>query len=87
MTQKVLESIDEVVKTIYTVGMEGIDKVFADFLGVLMDYLTEMAAAGNTIDLTHTMMELQDAYVNKDYTLLADLLLYHVRVQFLMEFE
>lgn len=70
-----LDLIDQVVKVIYQMDQKEIDRSFVEMLDGLAQYIDE-----NSMDrINGTLLEIQEAYMKKNYVCMADLLLYELK--------
>lgn len=78
MKEELLENIDNLVKSIYELSTKEIETGFIQ----LLDSIEPLVSADVGIDWNTLLINIQEAYVNKNYVELADLLLYELKVVF-----
>lgn len=79
MNTGIMEAIDNLVHSIYTVEQTRIVECFMILLDELDRYIKALNEKGILVDIDHPLMMLQDAFLRKDYTMLADILLRQIR--------
>lgn len=79
MNTGIMEAIDNLVHSIYTVEQTRIVECFMILLDELDRYIKALNEKGISVDISHPLMMLQDAFLRKDYTMLADILLGQIR--------
>ena len=70
-----MNQIDCVVKMIYKMDQKEIDRSFVEMLDGLVQYINERS----TDKINGVLLEIQEAYMKKDYICMADLLLYELK--------
>lgn len=78
MKEELLENIDNLVKSIYELSTKEIETGFIQ----LLDSIEPLVSSEVGIDWNTLLINIQEAYVNKNYVELADLLLYELKVVF-----
>ncbi len=78
MKEELLENIDNLVKSIYELSTKEIETGFIQML----DNIEPLVSTEVGIDWNTLLINIQEAYVNKNYVELADLLLYELKVVF-----
>lgn len=75
MREKVINKIDQLVKMIYQMNQKEIDRSFIEMLDGLGKYI-----GVNSMDkVDGILLEIQEAYIKKNYVCMADLLLYELK--------
>ena len=82
MVEKVIESIDCFVEVIYDIDQVGLHEKYLAFIDAVGVFIEKMAALGYAVDLNEDLMNIADAMERKDYTEVADVLLYTVKQDF-----
>ncbi len=80
MSNQVYEAIDELIAMIYSSGQTGINDKYIHLLNSLESFLNDKANIGIIINMNSELLELNEAYLKKDYTLLADIVLYKIKI-------
>ena len=77
MTKKVAEAVERLVDEIYTVDQKEISECFVCFLNALEEMLgTEQCGINHVNEI---LINLQEAYLHKDYIRMSDILLEKLR--------
>lgn len=79
MNTGIMEAINNLVHSIYTVEQTGVMECFMRLVDELDQYIKVLNEKGISVDISHPLMMLQDAFLRKDYTMLADILLGQIR--------
>ncbi len=82
MAEKVLESIEEIVDSIYQIGENKIITSYAKLLDTLELFIIRMSERGYQVDMTKELEQINHAMQKKDYILLADILTYEIKPEF-----
>lgn len=82
MIEKVIGSIDQLVSAIYDIDQVGLQEKYLAFIDAVGKFIEKMATMGYTVDLNEDLMHIADAMGKKDYTEVADILLYTVKKDF-----
>lgn len=82
MIEKVLESIEETVDSIYEIGENGILTSYEKMLDALEMFVVKMSENGYQVDMTKELERINHAMQKKDYILLADILSYEIKPEF-----
>ena len=82
MIEKVIESIDQFVEVIYDIDQVGLQEKYLAFIDAIGAFIEKMAAMGYSVDLNEDLMHIADAMDRKDYTEVADILLYTIKTDF-----
>lgn len=83
MNEGVLNAIENLVSIIYTPDQKGLNDAFGSLVEEISLFLERMLEAGYSVDVNEELLYIQRAFAAKDYTLLADVLLYRVKPGFL----
>ena len=79
LNEKPLEMIENLVKIIYSPDQIDLDNAFIQVLDSFSEMIMKMEEIGYRVDMTEELELLQAAYVKRDLTELADVLLYDVK--------
>lgn len=82
MNAGVLEAIDNLVHSIYTVDQTGLMDYFMSLIDEMDIFIKRMADEGYQVDLTQELLRIQEAFTKKDYVMLSDILLDEVKPEF-----
>lgn len=82
MIEKIIESIDLFVETIYDIDQVGLQEKYRVFIDTIGSFIDKMASMGYEVDLTEDLINISNAMQRKDYTEVADILLYTVKEDF-----
>lgn len=75
LKEELLKNIDNLVKSIYELSTKEIENGFIQ----LLDSIEPLVSAEMEIDWNTLLINIQEAYVNKNYVELADVLLYKLK--------
>ena len=75
--EKLSIAIDELVRAVYTSDQKDIDRMFINFLETLEVYMNTGCLFDDGIN--EKLIALQQAYINKDYITMCDVLLYDIK--------
>lgn len=81
-TEGVLAVADRLVKIIYTPDQAGLDECVTALIDELILFVNRMIKDDYTVDITHELTLLEQAYRSKDYVRLADVVLYEIKPGF-----
>lgn len=82
MINKILESIENLVASIYDIDQIGLQEKYLTFLENIEQFIGKMTEMGYQVDMNKDLMEINDAMEKKDYIWLSDILLYTVKPDF-----
>ncbi len=78
----VIEEIDYLVEQIYDPDQSNLVKGFQQLIEALFQCITEMGQLGYNIQIDEELLTMQSCFERKDYTALADFLLYDMKKSF-----
>lgn len=78
MNDDIIELLENLVDIIYTPDQEGLNEAFIRLMDVLMNFLSQENLPGE-LDINQELLDIQNAFVKKDYGELADVLHYDLR--------
>lgn len=82
MIQQIIESIEYLIQAIYDIDQKDMQEKYLAFLTNIEQFIKKMAELGYQVDLNEDLIKIENAMKKKDYILLADILLYTVKVDF-----
>lgn len=82
MIEKVLKSIEELVDSIYDIDQVNLQEKYLAFIESISNFIEEMEIAGYEVDMNEDLQNIANAMEKKDYTEVADILLYTVKTDF-----
>lgn len=82
MIEKVVESIDQFVAAIYDIDQVGLQEKYLNFIDNISALIERMAELGYDVDLNEDLTNIATNMEKKDYTEVADTLLYTVKLDF-----
>lgn len=82
MIEMVLKSIEELVDSIYDIDQVGLQEKYLMFIDNISDFIEKMAIAGYEVNMNEDLQNIANAMEKKDYTEVADILLYTVKPDF-----
>lgn len=82
MIEKIIESIDQFVNAIYDIDQIGLQEKYLAFIESISDFIGKMAELGYEVNMNEDLSCIANAMEKRDYTELADILLYTVKTDF-----
>lgn len=82
MIEKIIESIDQFVDAIYDIDQVGLQEKYLSFIDNIGAFIEKMAELGFDVDLNEDLTNIASNMEKKDYTVVADILLYTVKSDF-----
>lgn len=82
MIEKVLKSIEELVNCIYDIDQVGLQEKYLMFIDNISNFIEKMAIAGYEVNMNEDLQNIANAMGKRDYTEVADILLYTVKPDF-----
>lgn len=82
MIKKVIESVDQLVSAIYDIDQVGLQEKYLVFIESISGFIEKMAELGYAVDMNEDLSSIANAMEKKDYTEVADILLYTVKTDF-----
>lgn len=82
MIEKIIESIDQFVDAIYDIDQVGLQEKYLSFIDNIGAFIEKMAELGYDVDLNEDLTNIASNMEKKDYTAVADILLYTVKSDF-----
>lgn len=82
MIKKVIESIDQLVSAIYDIDQVGLQEKYLAFIESISNFIEKMAEQGYEVNMNEDLTCIANAMEKKDYTEVADILLYTVKTDF-----
>lgn len=82
MVEKVIESVDQLVSAIYDIDQVGLQEKYLAFIESISDFIEKMAEQGYEVNMNEDLSGIANAMEKKDYTEVADILLYTVKQDF-----
>ena len=82
MIDKIIKSIDLFVEAIYDIDQNGLQERYLAFIDAISNFIEKMAHMGYEVDLTEDLTNISQAMQKKDYTEVADILLYTIKTDF-----
>lgn len=82
MIKRVIESIDQLVSAIYDIDQVGLQEKYLAFIESIGDFIEKMAEQGYEVNMNEDLSSIANAMEKKDYTEVADVLLYTVKTDF-----
>ena len=82
MIEKIIESIDRFVDAIYDIDQIGLQERYLEFIENIDLFICKMAEAGYEVNLNEDLTNIANGMERKDYTEVADILLYTVKTDF-----
>jgi hypothetical protein len=82
MIEKVLKSIEVLVDSIYDIDQIGLQEKYLGFIESISEFIEKMAVAGYEVNMNEDLQNITEAMAMKDYTRVADILLYTVKTDF-----
>lgn len=82
MNKGVLEAIERLITIIYEPDQNGLVEAFSELVEEFMRFIQQMYEIGYTVDINEELLKVQNAFEQKDYIKLADILLYEVKPSF-----
>lgn len=83
MIENILIKIEEIVRIIYTPDLTGFQEAYLSLLDAFSEFLTDMDAKGYIVDINKELQSIQEAMNKNDRVLLADILLYTIKPDFI----
>ena len=82
MVEKVLKNIEGLVASIYDLDQIGLQEKYIEFIESIGNFIEKMALVGYEVDMNEDLQNIAKAMEIKDYTKVADILLYTVKPDF-----
>lgn len=82
MVDKIIESIDQFVDAIYDIDQVGLQEKYLAFIDNISVFIEKMAEKGYEVNLNEDLTNIAKGMEKKDYTEVADILLYTVKADF-----
>lgn len=82
MVDKIIESIDQFVDAIYDIDQVGLQEKYLAFIDNISVFIEKMAEKGYEVNLNEDLTNIAKGMEKKDYTEVADILLYMVKADF-----
>ncbi len=82
MVENVLKSIETLVDSIYDIDQVDLQEKYLKFIESIGDFIEKMAVAGYEVNMNGDLQNIANAMEKKDYTKVADILLYTVKPDF-----
>lgn len=82
MIKRVIESIEQLVSAIYDIDQIGLQEKYLAFIESVGDFIEKMAEQGYEVNMNEDLIKIANAMEKKDYTEVADILLYTVKTDF-----
>lgn len=82
MIKKIIDSIDQLVSAIYDIDQVGLQEKYLAFIESISMFIEKMAEQGYQVNMNEDLAAIAGAMEKKDFTELADILLYTVKTDF-----
>ena len=82
MIERILKSIEELVASIYDIDQVDLKEKYLAFIESISKFIEKMAIAGYEVNMNEDLQNIANAMETRDYTKVADILLYTVKTDF-----